>query len=216
RYVRGNVLVMPQNSTALYASLPPSPSAIRDTLCAVFVGRSKPDRGTIAKLRPVLARKSTVETMLRFLIAYNPYYAADDQAFFGLSRPNLNALFGPGTEDCDCGVLCSMDIGFLEDTEALRASSTGYTARNQDDPCPDGETLLMDNVGYTCGDESPVSYREMKMRALSHCLDGGTFVTSTAGERFVPDFENPALLTWLFPHLDPWGIGSFHHPHRTR
>ncbi len=216
RYVRGNVLVMPQNSTALHASLPPSLSAIRDTLCAVFVGRSRPTRETIAKLCPVLARKSTIETILQFLIAFNPYYAADGQAFLGLNRTNLNGLFGPATDELDCGVLCTMDVGFLQETDALRASAAGYTTRNEDDPSPDGETLLMDNVGYTCGDESPVSYQEMKMRALAHCLHGGAFLTSTAGERFVPDFENPALLTWLFPHLDPWGIGGFHHPYRTQ
>ena len=73
----------------------------------------------------------------------------------------------------------------------------------------------MENVGYTSGDKSPVSYRDMKLRALSHCLNGGRFIRSQAGDTFVPDFHNPALLTWLFPHLDPWGIGGFHHPARV-
>ena len=53
------------------------------------------------------------------------------------------------------------------------------------------------------------------MKALSHCINGGTFVRSHSGDKFVPDFENPSLMTWLFPYLDPWGIGGFHEQSRT-
>ncbi|KAI0717708.1 hypothetical protein C8T65DRAFT_571452, partial [Cerioporus squamosus] len=216
-YVRGNVLVMPQNSTQFNRVLPPSPSAIRDTVCAVFVGHTMPTKQTIGKFRTLLARKSTVETLIRFLVDRNPYYTADGKEFFGLSRVNLNALFGPDTSTLDTGIPCAMEIGFLENNEAITASTSDYTSRNNDDDAPPGtpDTLLMENVGYTCGDDSPVSYRDMKMRALSHCLHGGRFVYSKAGDKFVPDFANPALLTWLFPHLDPWGIGGFHHPSRS-
>ncbi|TFK90039.1 hypothetical protein K466DRAFT_574462 [Polyporus arcularius HHB13444] len=217
RYVRGNILVMPHNSTTVHTMLPPSPSAIRDTLCAVFVGRTMPTMESIRKLYPLLARKSTIETLIRFLVENNPYYAVDQERFFGLSTANLDALFGPGTQTQDVGVPCSIEIGFLENSEAIRATTTGYANRNQDDDlAPNDGTILMENVGYTSGDESPVAYRQMKMSALSHCLHGGQFICSKAGDRFVPDFENPALLTWLFPHLDPWGIGCFHHPDRSR
>lgn len=68
----------------------------------------------------------------------------------------------------------------------------------------------MDNVGYTMGDEFLVSYYDMKIKALRHCLAGGQFICSWGGDRFVPNFENPSLLTWLFPHLYLWGIGRFH------
>ncbi len=217
KYVRGNVLVMPQNSTQLNNILPPPPSVIRDTVCAVFVGRTKPTAETMRKLKVLLARKSVVKTLIEFLVDKNPYYAVDDETFFGLSQANLNALFPTESEDSDSGIPSAMGIGFLGESEAINASTADYTTRNNDeDVPPDMESLLMENVGYTCGDESPVSYRDMKMRALSHCLNQGRFVCSKAGDKFVPDFQNPALLTWLFPHLDPWGIGGFHHPGRTR
>ncbi|TFK85157.1 hypothetical protein K466DRAFT_495283, partial [Polyporus arcularius HHB13444] len=217
KFVRGNVLVMPQNSTQLNNILPPPPSVIRDTVCAVFVGHSKPTPETIRKLKVLLARKSVVKTLIEFLVASNPYYATDDETFFGLSQSNLDALFPGADQDAESNVLSAMEIGFLGNNSAIDASTADYTTRNNDTDAPiDPESLLMENVGYTCGDETPVSYRDMKMRALSHCLTQGRFVCSKAGDKFVPDFQNPALLTWLFPHLDPWGIGGFHHPNRTR
>ena len=81
RYVKGNILVMPQNSTQLNAVLPPPASVIRDTVCAVFVGRTVPTKETIALLSPVLVRRSVVETIVHFLVQSNPYYAPDDQEF---------------------------------------------------------------------------------------------------------------------------------------
>ncbi|RDX47456.1 hypothetical protein OH76DRAFT_1354191, partial [Lentinus brumalis] len=218
KYVKGNVLVMPQNSTQLNTVLPPPPSVIRDTVCAVFVGHSTPTAESIRKVNVLLARKSVVKTLIEFLVDKNPYYAADNETFFGLSRANLDALFPASEDTADSGgVLSAMEIGFLDSNAAIDASTADYTTRNNDDDTPvEPDCLLMENVGYTCGDESPVSYRDMKMRALSHCLTQGRFVCSRAGDKFVPDFQNPALLTWLFPHLDPWGIGGFHHPNRTR
>ncbi len=216
RYVRGNILVMPQNSTHVNSVLPPPASVIRDTVCAVFIGRKKPTLDTIGDLSPLLVRVSTVKTIVKFLVASNPFYAPDDETFFGFSSANLAALISDATGQTDVGVPCALDIGFIEDNEAIQAVTADYTGRNDmnDVPSP-GEPLLMDNVGYTSGDRAPVSYRDMKLRALSHCLNGGEFVRSRAGDTFVPDFQNPALLTWLFPHLDPWGIGGFHHPHRS-
>ncbi len=216
RYVRGNVLVMPQNSTHINSVLPPPASVIRDTVCAVFIGNKQPTMATIRDLSPLLVRVSTVRTIVKFLVTRNPFYAPDEETFFGFSSVNLDALIQNVDGDTDIGVPCALDIGFIHNSEAIEAVTADYTGRNDlgDLPSP-GEPLVMDNVGYTCGDRAPVSYRDMKLRALSHCLNGGEFVRSQAGDTFVPDFQNPALLTWLFPHLDPWGIGGFHHPDRV-
>ena len=97
------------------------PERIRDTVCAVFVGRTVPTKETIALLSPVLVRRSVVETIVHFLVQSNPYYAPDDQEFFGFSPDNLAALFDGEDENADVGVPCAMDIGFIEDS----ASSNG-------------------------------------------------------------------------------------------
>ncbi len=136
KYVRGNVLVMPQNSTQLNKILPPPPSTVRDTVCAVFVGRSKPTPETIRKMKVLLARKSVVKTLIEFLVARNPYYATDDENFFGLSEQNLDALFPVEEGGSDARVPSSMDIGFLSDNAAISASTSEYTTRNNDDDAP--------------------------------------------------------------------------------
>ncbi|KAI0683470.1 hypothetical protein C8Q76DRAFT_636846, partial [Earliella scabrosa] len=214
RCIKGNVLIMPQNTTRLHALIPPTPASIRDTVCTVFVGRTRPTASTIGKLGPVLVRKSRVKTIATFLCRDNPYYAPD-HTFKGFSQHNLDIMFGEESQDQDEGVPCAMDIGFLEAEEALDAPNTDpANPRMEEQELGDVDSILMENVGYTCGDDSPVAYRDMKLQAISHCLNNGRFIRSRAGDRFVPDFENPSLLTWMFPHLDPWGIGGFHHPGR--
>ena len=212
RCIKGNVLIMPQNSTHLNSVLPPGSDIICDTVCAVFVGKSKPTKKTIGKLAPLLVRKSRMITLIDFIMGSNAHYATDS-AFHGFSQRNLDELFGPGTEHQDEGISCALEVGFIEDSDAIRAAVSDYTDRGDvNDDLPDGDTLLMENVGYTMGDERTDSIQDMKLKALAHCLAGGKFIRSQAGDRFVPDFDNPCLLTWLFLHLDPWGIGGFHEP----
>lgn len=211
--IRGNVMVTPLDATRLNTVLPPDAQTISDTMCAVFVGRTVPTRSTIAKLSPVLVRRSRVKTMIEFLLKFNPHYRTVD-GFKGFSAENLNSLFGK--EDCgkDEAVPCMMEIGHVESNDAVESATSDYTPRNDFD-VGTGE-VIMENVGFTSSDDSPLSYRDMKMKALSHCLGGGSFISSRRGSRMVPDFNNPYLLSWLFPHLDPWGIGGFHDPRRKR
>ncbi|TFK87838.1 hypothetical protein K466DRAFT_490148, partial [Polyporus arcularius HHB13444] len=213
--VKGNILVMPQNVTQMHDVLPPSEDALRDTICAVFVGRTQPTLGTIARLAPMLARKSRIRFLIEFLAGNNVHYSPAS-GFGGLSEQNLAALFGPDHVSDDEGVPCSVEIGFLEQREGTFAAESDYSGRDRfrDGPGP-GDDLLMETVGYTDSSDSPMTYNQMKLKALAHCLSGGRFVRSQAGSRFVPDFENPSLLSWLFPHLDPWGIGGFFEPARS-
>ncbi len=214
RCVKGNVMVMPQDATHLNDVLPPPPEVLRDTVCTVFVGRTKPSKDTIARLGPVLVRKSRVRRMIAFLTEHNLHYRRAPD-FGGLSETNMNLLFRAEEADEDVGIPCAMEIGFLEESEAIRGATADYATRDDGSVVPgDDDEMLMENVGYTDGDETALTYRQMKMRALKHCLMGGKFVRSQAGSQFVPDFQNPRLLSWLFPHLDPWGIGGFFEPTR--
>ncbi|KAH9852941.1 hypothetical protein C2E23DRAFT_729989, partial [Lenzites betulinus] len=212
--VKGNVAIHPQDAAHLTDVLPPSNDAIRDTLCAVFVGKSQPTRQNIRELSPVLVRKSQVKTMIDFLMAKNPKYAISD-TFRGYSQQNMDKLFEEGSHD-DQNVLCAMEIGHLPANDAVEKSTEGYVPGVEPEEEPDGD-LLMENVGYTESDDvTAMNPREMTMEAVDHCLKKRKFIKSQAGSRFIPDFRNPSLLTWLFPHLDPWGIGGFFDERRER
>ena len=51
----------------------------------------------------------------------------------------------------------------------------------------------------------------MKIAALSHYLDGNCFMQVHSGHNLV-NKDNPGLLAWTFPHLDPFGIWGFSNP----
>jgi len=212
--IRGNVLVSPLNVIQMNNVLPPGPQTIQDTMCAMFVSDTMPSRSTIKRFSPILVRKSRIKSMISFLLAHNGHYQLSDGLQF--SQSNLDALFDQGEDE---GLASSVHVGHLPHNDAVEGATSDYTPRNIDleslHSTVDDE-ILMENVGYTDGDDSPASYHAMKEAALRHCLQSKPFLVSASGASPLPDYNNPAILTWLFPHLDPWGIGGFHHPGRAR
>jgi hypothetical protein len=89
-----------------------------------------------------------------------------------------------------------------------------YTGRHVNDGIPADE-LIMEAISYTVGDRTPQDYNEMKAWALAWCLDSKRFIKMQSGTKLLDDCE-PGLLTYLFPNLDPWGIGGFYEPNRTK
>jgi hypothetical protein len=218
RYSQGNTICLPQDSVGLNKCLPPNPDTVRDTMCALYVGQEKPTRDNIVRLSPVLIRRSRLKSMISFLLDNNTAYAITNE-FTGFSQTNLDALFRPG-DSSDAQVPAPIQEEFLLSSPAVNSTvSAGITDRDNYDRDGDRQynnDVLMENVGYTDGDFSTASYQKMKVDALSYCLKGGTYIRSQRGLNAVPDFYNPSLLTWLFPHLDPYGIGGFYEPRRKR
>ncbi|KAI0634070.1 hypothetical protein C8Q77DRAFT_1016755, partial [Trametes polyzona] len=212
--VRGNVAIHPQDAAHLTNVLPPGHDAIRDSICAVFVGENPPSPQNIEALKPVIVRKSRVKTLIEFLVSHNTSYCPDG-TFVGFSKNNLNNLFGEGTASTDCGIPCAMEIGHIQLNDAINAATEGYVPDGDESPLDVNEDILLENVGYIDGSNSPVSLKEMSVKAISHCLSGRRFIQSQAGSDLVPDFDNEHLLTWLYPHLDPWGIGGFNCKQRS-
>ncbi|KAI6014874.1 hypothetical protein BKA83DRAFT_4465681 [Pisolithus microcarpus] len=71
--------------------------------------------------------------------------------------------------------------------------------------------MVVENVTYTEEDHSERSHNAMRARALAYAMDHKKFLVSKTGSSFVSDAD-PAMMTYLFPHLDPWGIGGFNNP----
>ncbi|KAI0735672.1 hypothetical protein C8Q76DRAFT_766005 [Earliella scabrosa] len=210
RYTRGNVAIHPQDATHLNDVLPPSTEVVRDMICAVFIsGHAKVTEDTIRDLQPepMLARKSRLKCMIDFLLSSNSHYAPGGQ-FRGYSQQNMDALFDREALTTDACIPCGIEIGY--------AATSGYVPGEDTEPPEGSPGILMDSIGYLHSDETPLNTTQMKVHALKHCLSGGNFVQSRAGSQFIADFENPSLLTWLYPYLDPWGIGGFFEPRRTR
>jgi hypothetical protein len=160
--------------------------------------------------------------MIEFLIDNNPYYAPDGE-FQGFSHENLEALSRGDSiflNDSDEFLPGSIEIANIDSRMVVAEVdvTADYTNRNDADPFDlersEHGDLLLENVGYTLGDTSTRHYNLMKIRAMDHCRTGRSHIQARQGDTALGDFENEKLLSWLFPHLDPWGIGAFHHPAR--
>lgn len=143
--VKGNVAIHPQDATHLSDMLPPGHDAIRDTICAVFVGETKPTAENIEKLWPILVRKSRVKTMIDFLVAHNPMYAVSS-TFQGYSQHNMDRLFGDGTATLNQGVPCAMEIGHIKSSDAVKGATEGYIPGEDEGPTSPDDDMLMETV----------------------------------------------------------------------
>jgi hypothetical protein len=215
RYNKGNIAIRPQDSTHLRTLLPPCHDELRDAMCVIFSGHDqKPTRETVKQMRPVLVTKSIVKTLIDFLLANNPWY---QQCGVAYSQTNMDALFDENDGDVDTSLPRALEICHLS-RDSVRSDENAMTLIDpQDDVEPseaDAGDMVMEAVGFTKGDHSSASKEKMKLHALAHVLDRNRFLLSQAGSRYVAD-NDPGLMSFLFPHLDPWDIGGFNHTGRT-
>ena len=175
--IKGNIMVAPLDTLRMHNVLPPRVD-IKDTMTAVIVGNTMPSKETISKLGPVLVRKSRIQALLIFLLNYNPHYRPGPDLLF--SQENLDAIHdrhdGP---DIPKTVLVTR----IDENNGTEDVNADYTPRNEDEliQCDRLDELMMENVGYTDGDQSSTAYNAMKILALERCLTGKPFVVSGTG-----------------------------------
>ncbi|KAG1903264.1 uncharacterized protein F5891DRAFT_977854 [Suillus fuscotomentosus] len=213
RYNQGNVAIRPQDSVELRNMLPPSEDELCNAMCMIFAGyQEKPSCATVKQMHPVLVTKSVVKTLIEFLVANNPWY---QQCSVLYSQENMDALFEDIDGDADTGIPKALQICHLSKDDSidqfLPLESHNPSISDSIDP---GD-ITMEAIGFTKGDHSAMSQEKMKLHALAHVLDHNKFILSKAGSSFVSD-SDPGLMSFLFPHLDPWDISGFNHSGHMR
>ncbi|KAJ7699722.1 hypothetical protein B0H16DRAFT_1349049, partial [Mycena metata] len=211
-YSKGNVAIFPQDTATVRPLLPPPRGEIKEAMCSLFIGpTSVPTRANINDLRPVLVSKTRVQKMIDFLLTENAQYITSGVQY---SKDNLDDLFPEDTEEA---FPSAVEICCL--TDKVDPVPEGYAARGDKSAHgtvhveEDDGTLVLDAVGFTVGDNTPRDHRDMKAAAVAWCLDKKNFIKMQMGSKFMSD-QDPGLLTFTFPALDPWGIGGFHEPNR--
>lgn len=205
-YVKGNVAIMPQDTLTLRTVILPDQTEIRNTMCALLIGHDvTPAHNNISKLGPVLVNKNIVRTLANFLVNCNKWY----HGVVSVADTNIDHLFDGIAE---CGVPKAVELWFLESSGDASATSqctdVGWNEEREGD-----DFSFLDAVGYTEGDYTLCSVRQMKAVALAHCLDGKQFLQVQSGGSLVNE-SNPGLLAWAFPQLNLFGIGGFNDPNR--
>ncbi|KAG2744810.1 hypothetical protein P692DRAFT_201841410 [Suillus brevipes Sb2] len=205
RYNKGNVAVRPQHATELSNLLPPNHDELQDAMCVIFSGQKE--------IPPILVTKSRVKILIDFLIESNFWYQHSGMVY---SQANMDALFDEVDREADVSLpralaMCHLPTGGQASTE--EGFSDRYVEDTHSGPVQISD-IVMESVGYTEGDHSAQSREKMKLHALAHVLDRKKFLLSRTGSKFVAD-DDPGLMSYLFPHLDPWSIGGFNHSGRT-
>ncbi|KIK16143.1 hypothetical protein PISMIDRAFT_30929 [Pisolithus microcarpus 441] len=185
RFSCGNIAILPQEPCMLCKVLPPTYNELKDSVCVVFSG---------GKYSPTQEMK----VMIDFFIRNNPWYQHEGVRF---SEENLNDLISGVGES---GVFHGIEIHHLPQGDNHDGMSDMDWAAGQSD-------MVVENVTYTEEDHSERSHNAMRARALAYAMDHKKFLVSKTGSSFVSDAD-PAMMTYLFPHLDPWGIGGFNNP----
>ncbi|KIK21739.1 hypothetical protein PISMIDRAFT_29840 [Pisolithus microcarpus 441] len=202
RFNRGNVAVLPQDPSTLCKVLPPMYNELKDCVCVVFSGgKYSPTQESLQRFRPVLVSKSKVRLMIDFFMRNNGWYQHEGVWF---SEDNLNDLISGVGES---SVFWGIEIHhLLQDGNHDGMSNMDWDTGQSD--------MVVENVAYTQGDHSEQSQNAMKARALAYAMDHKNLLVSKTGSSFISDAD-PAMMTYLFPHLDLWGIGGFNNPARS-
>ncbi|KAG1871359.1 hypothetical protein DFJ58DRAFT_837310 [Suillus subalutaceus] len=130
------------------------------------------------------------------------------------SQKNMDMLFKEADADMNCSVPAALEVCHLPAEGDVHHEPNFDALESHDMREPASGEIIMEAVGFTQGDHSLKSKEKMKLHALAHVLDQKCFLLSRTGANFVVD-NDPGLMSYLFPHLDPWNIGGFNHCGRT-
>lgn len=214
RYTKGNVAIIPQDLTRLADVIPCAPTGKNYSMCVIFLGGTKPTWENITELNPVLVSRSRVEQLTRFLVRNNAILEADG---VGFSQKNLDALCPSTRFRGDKGYSSAVEIVHLSKEEnASDAATAGYGDRpgvEQQGRGVAAQDLLIDTVGFAEENESWVGRNASSRLAIQWCRQYRPFLAVRGGKQLFSERDH-RLLSYLFPHLDPWGIGGFNNPLR--
>ncbi|KZP00510.1 hypothetical protein CALVIDRAFT_475995, partial [Calocera viscosa TUFC12733] len=214
-YMKGNVMVLPQDVLSLNNVLPPGPVDVAKSVVVLCTSNLSRDDHAIRSFKPVQVSPDKVRLLVKFLLEHNPAYSASEAGFdspCSFSDENCNALVDPeeNRQGTARGLPPSVMIGHLTESDPALAATASYDGREFVSSASEvTDSLLVDTVGWTDGDVTNVNYERMKLSALSWCLHGNSFIRSVSGSTSIQDFNCPRLLTWMWPKLDPFGLGSF-------
>lgn len=214
-YMKGNLMVLPQDALALSNVLPPPPDDLLKSMVVLFTahGKKEVSKEQLQRFRPVLVSSHVVRTLITFLLEKNRAYRVVDGDFAvpaTFSEANLRAMVDPSDLDKERALPATLVIGSMGvEDEGVASGTGGYVDREDFHEGGQPEDVLVDAVTWSDEDPTNESYRKMKLRALRWAKEGHSYVRSKTGSGFVKDFDSPHLLAWMWPKLDPFGLGGF-------
>ena len=209
---RGNIITFPQTPEKLLDILPNIPTS--DTIQILFIGTKQPTLVDINKLFNV--NRNRVKTALIWLIANNPLYS-----HCNISENNMSQLPENGVPEFvlkNIQLLKADDSNFQEPRGYSIINSNSKEILDQDP----GVDIELDSMALFETNEAIKLEFLDKLVILKKKIQPGdneknllkNIVTIPHGPNPMSEINNPDLLISAYPHLFPYGMGSFCDPDR--
>ncbi|KIK81621.1 hypothetical protein PAXRUDRAFT_155669, partial [Paxillus rubicundulus Ve08.2h10] len=170
--------------------IPPDHNEVLAAMCALFIGSHMAvTQHNIAKPAPILVNKLNVHTISHFLIECNLWYRGQ----VVIAESNIEDLYQGDTASAlpqAIELCCLKDM----DNASGNSSYSDCSDHQQFHLLHNVGTVLIEFVGYTEADHSPMNYRIMKALALAHCLNGRRFLQACSGSNLVEMIQCPFLV----------------------
>ena len=192
--LKGHLVLLPQDTTALVNILPIPPSSLPDTIRVVWTGKSAPDNGDLAMMFKV--RTQRVYDALRWLVRNHHDYESVTLNYREFAR-------WPPVFVAD-DLIHSMAQGSDVSNDDL--SGTGFATEDIDVLHSHGSLPITSSaiVDVNQVSQSAVS---VSLRTLAS-LSADATCNVVFGNSLKSDFTDPAFFTSAFPLLFPYGIGK--------
>ncbi|KAJ7672991.1 hypothetical protein DFH06DRAFT_902662, partial [Mycena polygramma] len=197
---RGNVCILPQDTTSVITAMPIPISRLRDEICVILVG--SPDTEVthdMLKRSPLLVRREKIRTALCWLIVNNPLYADLDRDVV-LENSEEYPLHG-----CPLAV-----TDFLRTNSANNQGSsyTSYSDQANTELFEGTDTFELTSSTLVDVDSLESTYQQRKLDALRKLKkQEAGFIKFPSGNTPLSTSRNPRVFGWLWPTLFPYGVG---------
>ncbi|KAJ6505423.1 hypothetical protein C8R45DRAFT_817564, partial [Mycena sanguinolenta] len=197
---RGNVCILPQDTTSLVSAMPVPLFRLRDEICVILVGSpDAPVTHDMLKRSPLLVRCEKIKKALFWLIDNNPLYA----------DLNKDTIIDNSEEypvyDCPLAV-----TDFLRTNSANNQGSsyTLYSDQANTKLFESTASFELTSTSLVDVDNMESTYQQRKLEALRRLKkQEAGFVKFPSGNTPLSTSRNPRMFGWLWPTLFPYGVG---------
>ncbi|KAK7046187.1 hypothetical protein R3P38DRAFT_3420690 [Favolaschia claudopus] len=197
---RGNVCILPQDSSSFLHSMPAPLSQIRDEICVILVG--SPDTEVtydMLQRSPLLVRREKIRRALFWLIDHNPLYS-------NLNKDAVDSnLAEYPVSDCP---FATEDFLRTNSSNNQGSSYTSYSDQANAELFEQSDTFELTSTTLVDVDSIGTTYKQRKLSALRmlKSQEAG-FVKFPSGDQPLSTSKNPRVFGWLWPTLFPYGVG---------
>ncbi|KAJ7084567.1 hypothetical protein B0H15DRAFT_783776, partial [Mycena belliarum] len=197
---RGNVCILPQDSTSFLDAMPAPLSQIRDEICVILVGSADTEiTHDMLQKSPLLVRREKIRKALFWLIEHNPLYADLDKNLV------IQNLCEYPVYDCP---LATQDFLRTNSASNQGSSYTSYSGQANTELFEGSNTSELTATTLVDVDNVDTTYSQRKLAALRLLKkhEAG-FVKFPSGNMPLSTSKNPRVFGWLWPTLFPYGVG---------